>query len=235
MIGFGTAPFASRLLDHGRSALPFLSSYRLHLLARLRCPTHQIDRSFGREQPLEERTPRHYCRSPSDHHRSNVSALPIVRAHSESPPSCPTCGRASKVSPQPLVQLAACREISKIARVIFSTASSIPPGSSTLSQTVDFNASGTSQSSRTMGIIRVFLLILLTIAAFSSSRTHFLVTLTAERTITTAVASRRPSSKILSTKLSSGSISHLSSQTSIPFLRRPLAKGMANLSLSSLA
>jgi hypothetical protein len=49
-------------------------------------------------QPLAERAPRHCCRSPNDHHRSSASALPRVRAHSESPPSCPTCERASKAS-----------------------------------------------------------------------------------------------------------------------------------------
>jgi hypothetical protein len=73
---------ASRLLDHGRSALLFLSSYRSHLLTRLRRPTQRINSSYGREQPLAERALLRCCRSPSDHHRSSASAPPIVRAHS---------------------------------------------------------------------------------------------------------------------------------------------------------
>jgi len=56
---FGTAPFASRLLDHVRSALLFLSSYRSQMLAHLRCPTQQINSSYGRLCAVHHPSRRH--------------------------------------------------------------------------------------------------------------------------------------------------------------------------------
>src|SRR5690606_17695037 len=85
------------------------------------------------------------------------------------------------------------------------------------SHKVDVSDSGTLQLSRITGIIFVPLDSLLTILAFSSSRTHGLLTLKFDKTIITASASLRPSSNILSTRLSPGSISHLSNQASTPF------------------
>ena len=59
--------------------------------------------------------------------------------------------------------------------------------------------------------------------------------LAGEMTMRTASASLRPSSNSLSTRLSPGRISHLSSQTSTPLSRRAAANERTNRSLSSLA
>lgn len=102
-----------------------------------------------------------------------------------------------------------------------------------LIQAVALKASGTGQSSRRIGIMRDCFDTLATIAASSSSFTHFFSMLFFDRITMKILAFAIPTSNILSTMLSPGLISHLSSHASIPFARSPWANGTTNLSLSS--
>jgi hypothetical protein len=98
---------------------------------------------------------------------------------------------------------------------------------------VFLSAGGISHASRRMGTSLVLSSSRFTNAAFSSSLTHLLPTLLFESTMINAVHDFKPSLKILSTKLSPGSISQLSTHASTPLHRGRRAKSSTKRSLSA--